>query len=139
VKVTATGSTFPQALGRMDRALREFRIRGVKTNIPFVENVIAHPVFRAGDATTTLIRHHARAVRVRAAPRPRHATAQLPGRDHRQRQPQLEGIQAHKYLRPAQSARSGTPKYLRPPAPARSCSNSERADSLPGSKNSNRS
>ena len=55
VKVTATGSTFEMALSRMDRALREFRIRGVKTNIPFVENVISNPVFRAGDATTTLI------------------------------------------------------------------------------------
>jgi pyruvate carboxylase len=55
VKVTASGSTFEQALGRMDRALREFRIRGVKTNIPFVENVIAHPTFRTGNATTTLI------------------------------------------------------------------------------------
>src|SRR6202140_2797109 len=39
----------------MDRALREFRIRGVKTNIPFLENVIHNPVFRAGGATTTLI------------------------------------------------------------------------------------
>jgi pyruvate carboxylase len=39
----------------MDRALREFRIRGVKTNIPFLENVIADPEFRSGRATTTLI------------------------------------------------------------------------------------
>ncbi len=39
----------------MDRALREFRIRGVKTNIPFLDNVIHHPVFRAGAATTGLI------------------------------------------------------------------------------------
>ena len=39
----------------MDRALREFRIRGVKTNIPFLENVIHHPTFRTGQATTTLI------------------------------------------------------------------------------------
>jgi len=39
----------------MDRALREFRIRGVKTNIPFLENLIRHPVFRAGGATTDLI------------------------------------------------------------------------------------
>ena len=39
----------------MDRALREFRIRGVKTNIPFLENVINHPNFRAGEATTTFI------------------------------------------------------------------------------------
>ena len=55
VKVTASGRSFPFALQRMDRALREFRIRGVKTNIPFLENVIANETFRAGQATTTLI------------------------------------------------------------------------------------
>src|SRR6185436_12435720 len=55
VKVTAFGRNFPIALQRMDRALREFRIRGVKTNIPFLENVIANGTFRAGMATTTLI------------------------------------------------------------------------------------
>jgi pyruvate carboxylase len=55
VKVTASAPTFENALARMDRALREFRIRGVKTNIPFLENLIAHPVFRSGDATTTFI------------------------------------------------------------------------------------
>ena len=55
VKVTAFGSSFPIALQRMDRALREFRIRGVKTNIPFLENVISHDTFRSGAATTTLI------------------------------------------------------------------------------------
>src|SRR5208283_2388532 len=55
VKVTASGQSFHLALQRMDRALREFRIRGVKTNIPFLENVILHPVFRSGQATTTLI------------------------------------------------------------------------------------
>ncbi len=55
VKVTAFGRSFPLALQRMDRALREFRIRGVKTNIPFLENVIATEDFRAGRATTTLI------------------------------------------------------------------------------------
>src|SRR3954464_13446776 len=55
VKVTASGRAFPLALQRMDRALREFRIRGVKTNIPFLENVISNPIFRAGQATTTLI------------------------------------------------------------------------------------
>ena len=44
------------AMNRMDRrVLREFRIRGVKTNIPFLENVIAHPQFQSGQATTTLI------------------------------------------------------------------------------------
>jgi pyruvate carboxylase len=55
VKVTASGRDFPIALQRMDRALREFRIRGVKTNIPFLENVISNDIFRAGQATTTLI------------------------------------------------------------------------------------
>ena len=55
VKITASGQTFDMALDRMDRALREFRIRGVKTNIPFLENVIHFPIFRTGVATTTMI------------------------------------------------------------------------------------
>ena len=55
VKITASGRTFPTALDRMHRALREFRIRGVKTNMPFLENVVTNPVFRSGDATTTFI------------------------------------------------------------------------------------
>ena len=55
VKLTTSGRTFSTALDRMNRALREFRVRGVKTNMPFLENVIAHPVFRSGDATTTFI------------------------------------------------------------------------------------
>jgi len=55
VKVTASGREFDLALQRMDRALREFRIRGVKTNIPFLENLIHNATFRSGHATTTLI------------------------------------------------------------------------------------
>ena len=55
VKLTAFGSRFEIALQRMDRALREFRIRGVKTNIPFIENVILNETFRSGKATTRLI------------------------------------------------------------------------------------
>src|SRR5271165_13059 len=55
VKVTAWGSNLPEACQRMDRALREFRIRGVKTNIPFVENVVNHPRFRAGEITTSFL------------------------------------------------------------------------------------
>lgn len=39
----------------MQRCLIEFRIRGVKTNIPFMHNVISHPVFQSGDAKTTFI------------------------------------------------------------------------------------
>ncbi len=55
VKLTAFGPRFDIALQRMDRALREFRIRGVKTNIPFIENVILNETFRSGKATTRLI------------------------------------------------------------------------------------
>jgi pyruvate carboxylase len=55
VKVTAWGRDFEQACQRMDRALREFRIRGVKTNIPFLENVVHHETFQAGDTTTRFL------------------------------------------------------------------------------------
>src|SRR5271157_4750856 len=55
VKVTAWGITLPEACQRMDRSLREFRIRGVKTNIPFLENVVNHPRFRASEVTTSFL------------------------------------------------------------------------------------
>src|SRR3981189_18023 len=55
VKVTAWGTNLNEACQRMDRALRESRIRGVKTNIPFVENVVNHPKFRAGEVTTSFL------------------------------------------------------------------------------------
>ncbi len=55
VKLTVSAQTFEAALQRMDRALREFRIRGVKTNIPFLENVIHNETFKSGQASTTLI------------------------------------------------------------------------------------
>ena len=55
VKVTAYARTFGQSLDRMNRALSEFRVRGVKTNIPFLENVLQHPAFQAGECTTSFI------------------------------------------------------------------------------------
>ena len=55
VKSITSGQTYDIALRRALRTLSEFRIRGVKTNIPFLENVIAHAQFRSGQATTTLI------------------------------------------------------------------------------------
>ena len=58
VKLTAFGPRFDIALQRMHRALREFRIRGVKTNIPFLENVVLDETFRSGRATTGLIDTH---------------------------------------------------------------------------------
>ncbi len=57
VKVTARGRNLTEACQRMDRCLREFRIRGVKTNIPFLENVVGHADFQAGRVTTTFIEH----------------------------------------------------------------------------------
>ncbi|MDY0164915.1 MAG: pyruvate carboxylase [Thermoguttaceae bacterium] len=55
VKLTTWGSSLEKAVRRMDRALREFRVRGVKTNIPFLDNLVLHPTFLSGDATTTFI------------------------------------------------------------------------------------
>ena len=55
VKLTCRGRTFPMAVRRARRALAEFRIRGVSTNIPFLEAVLADPVFQHGEATTSFI------------------------------------------------------------------------------------
>jgi pyruvate carboxylase len=55
VKVVASAHEWDLARHRMDRALREFRIRGLKTNIQFLENVINNPIFAEGRATTTLV------------------------------------------------------------------------------------
>ena len=54
-KVTAWAQTPEKAIARMDRALREFRIRGVSTNIAFVENLLKHPTFLSNQYTTTFI------------------------------------------------------------------------------------
>jgi len=55
VKVTARARSLAEAASRMDRCLQEFRIRGVKTNIPFLIQMVNHPTFLAGEATTRLI------------------------------------------------------------------------------------
>ncbi|SPF75563.1 2-oxoglutarate carboxylase small subunit [Aliiroseovarius pelagivivens] len=54
-KVTAWAQTPEKAIARMDRALREFRVRGVSTNIAFVENLLKHPTFLNNQYTTTFI------------------------------------------------------------------------------------
>lgn len=58
VKVSSWAMTLPDAADRMYRSLLEFRIRGVKTNIPFLENVMKHPGFRSGEATVHYIHQH---------------------------------------------------------------------------------
>ena len=55
VKITASAQTPEAAIARMDRALREFRIRGVSTNIAFVENLLKHPTFLDNTYTTKFI------------------------------------------------------------------------------------
>ena len=55
VKVTASGTTPQEAISRMDRALREFRIRGVATNLTFLEAIIGHQSFRDNSYTTRFI------------------------------------------------------------------------------------
>jgi pyruvate carboxylase len=54
-KVTAKAPTPEKAIARMDRALREFRVRGVSTNIAFVENLLKHPTFLNNEYTTKFI------------------------------------------------------------------------------------
>jgi pyruvate carboxylase len=55
VKVTAHGLRFVDAARRMLRSLQEFRVRGVKTNIPFLVNLVTNPAFLAGGCTTRFI------------------------------------------------------------------------------------
>jgi pyruvate carboxylase len=54
-KVTAWAPSAGEAIARMDRALREFRIRGVATNLTFLEAIIGHEAFRKNDYTTRFI------------------------------------------------------------------------------------
>lgn len=55
VKVTCKGRDAAEANERMSRALREFRVRGVATNLAFLENVIGHETFLSGQCTTRFI------------------------------------------------------------------------------------
>ena len=58
VKVTASGQSLGTAADRMHRTLREFRIRGVKSNIPFLLNLLKNEHFRSGKATVPFISEH---------------------------------------------------------------------------------
>lgn len=55
VKLTCRAATFPLAVRRARRALAEFRVRGVATNLPFLEAVLADPAFQEGRVTTSFI------------------------------------------------------------------------------------
>lgn len=62
-KLTCRGRTFPAAVTRARRALAEFRIRGVATNIPFLQAVLDDPAFEAGDLSTAFIDERPQLVR----------------------------------------------------------------------------
>ncbi|SHM80579.1 pyruvate carboxylase [Polaribacter sp. KT 15] len=56
VKVTANSRTLDGACRKVRRAMAEFRIRGVKTNMPFLDNILKHETFRKGDVTVNFIK-----------------------------------------------------------------------------------
>ena len=84
-KVTAWAPTPQEAIARMNRALREFRIRGVATNLTFLEAIINHPSFRDNSYTTRFIDTTPELFAAGQAAGPRHQAAQLSGRRHGQR------------------------------------------------------
>jgi pyruvate carboxylase len=65
VKVSAWGLTLQEAATTMHRSLQEFRVRGVKTNIGFLENVVTHPVFLDGKCNTSFIEMHPELLSIR--------------------------------------------------------------------------
>lgn len=58
LKVIAHGGNLAASAAKMNRALREFRVRGVKTNIPFLLNVLENPRFLTGSLDTYFIDEH---------------------------------------------------------------------------------
>ncbi len=67
VKLTARGRTFEDAVRRAARAVAEFRIRGVASNIPFLMALLDEPDFRAGGVTTAYIADHPRLLTARSS------------------------------------------------------------------------
>ena len=111
-KLTCRARDFPSAVARAKRALAEFRIRGVATNIPFLRAVLDDPAFVAGDLSTAFIEERPQLLNEPPVARPRHQAAQLARR--RDRQPPVRR-EARSRSRPAASCRRST---SRPPPPA---------------------
>jgi pyruvate carboxylase len=65
VKLTCNGPDFPSAVRRARRAIAEFRIRGVSTNLPFIAAVLADPDFQEGRVTTSFIEERPQLLRAR--------------------------------------------------------------------------
>jgi pyruvate carboxylase len=82
-KLTCRGRDFGAAVVRSRRALAEFRIRGVSTNIPFLQAVLDDPAFVAGDVSTSFIDERPELLRGRVEG-PRIEDRGVAGRDDRQ-------------------------------------------------------
>lgn len=67
VKVTAHSNNVEDTVRKLKRALLEFRIRGVETNIRFLLNIISHPQFIAGNATVNFLQHYPELFNIRRA------------------------------------------------------------------------
>ncbi len=94
VKVTAWGRDLTEACQRMDRSLREFRIRGVKTNIPFLENVVESPAIPGRWSDHFVPRRFARTFPFHKPSRSRYQAAFLRRRCHSERQSRGEREEA---------------------------------------------
>ncbi|TKD59060.1 pyruvate carboxylase [Flavobacterium sp. ASW18X] len=65
VKVSASSRTLDGCCRKMRRALAEFRIRGLNTNIPFLDNILLHPTFRQGQVTVNFIKNEPSLFKIR--------------------------------------------------------------------------
>jgi pyruvate carboxylase len=66
-KLTCRGRTFEKAVEKARRAVAEFRIRGVSTNIPFLQAVLEDPDFASGNVTTSFIETHPQLLQARGS------------------------------------------------------------------------
>lgn len=57
-KLITTGATRDEAVTRMQDALATYEIEGIKTNIPMLRDVVAHPEFIAGRTTTRFVEQY---------------------------------------------------------------------------------
>lgn len=57
-KLIARGASRAESMARMEQALREFHVLGVRTNIPYLLAILRHPAFRAGELSTQFLQQH---------------------------------------------------------------------------------
>ncbi len=135
-KLTCRGRDYPAAVARAKRALAEFRIRGVSTNISFLQAVLEDPAFVAGDLSTSFIDERPAAGARARLEGPRNQDPQLARGCHGQ---PAERTGAHVRQPGREAARTSTCRRPRPPGRDSACSSSDRSDSPPRSASRPRS